>query len=620
LGYHLGIDLGTTYTAAATARDDRVQVVPLGNRAAQIPSVIFLREDDTILVGEAAERRGQSDPGRVAREFKRRVGDPTPILVGATPYSAEALMAKLLGWVVSKVTELEGGPPERVAVTHPANWGTYKKDLLHQAVRLADLENVTFLSEPEAAALHYASNERVELGSIVAVYDLGGGTFDATVLAKTEAGFDVLGHPEGIERLGGIDFDEAVYAHVNAATGRALDGLDPADQQAVSAVARLRQETIAAKEALSADTDTTVPVLLPNLQTDVRLTRPEFEAMIRLRLADTIEAMRRAIRSAGITADQLTKVLLVGGSSRIPLVSQLVSTELGRPVALDAHPKHAIPLGAALAAAATAEPPNVAAREQPPTEILPARPAPPTAPEPPQPPAPAGPERPIPPPPPPGDATESLIQKAPAPHAHIAHAAGDHVATPPLTRQEIGPALLAPVEDAPPRGGASRVAGLIVAGVLIVAAGVGAYLMFGGSETSDSSPPLTADAGGTAESSTTSSAAPAKPTVHITSVQKSRDTYTIDFSTSGFSPTLDGDSESHHIHFFFNTTKPANAGANGDPPGTWDLYGGESPYVGSAQKIGGPSGDKGATAVCAVVATPKHEVSDPNSGNCVPIP
>src|SRR5690606_18427820 len=108
----------------------------------------------------------------------------------------------------------QGGAPSSIAIAHPANWGRYKLDLLDQAVRRADLDHVVLVTEPEAAAIHYATLERLEPGATVAVYDLGGGTFDVAVLRKTEGGFQLLGEPEGIERLGGIDFDEAVFRHV----------------------------------------------------------------------------------------------------------------------------------------------------------------------------------------------------------------------------------------------------------------------------------------------------------------------------------------------------------------------------------------------------------------------
>src|SRR3989440_1526376 len=225
MAYALGIDLGTTYTAAAVMSGGHHQVIHLGNRAAAIPSVVFLH-DGTMLTGDAALRRGLAHPTGLAREFKRRVGDPVPMVLGGVPLSAEVLFGRLLRWTADVVAEREGGPPDQVAVCHPANWGPYKLELLSQACRIAELSGVTTVSEPEAAAIHYAAQERTEPGALVAVYDLGGGTFDAAVLRKTHDGFEVLGAPEGIERLGGIDFDEAIVAHVRSAIEDALAGLD----------------------------------------------------------------------------------------------------------------------------------------------------------------------------------------------------------------------------------------------------------------------------------------------------------------------------------------------------------------------------------------------------------
>lgn len=351
MGYVIGLDIGTTYTAAAVAHEDgRPEVVQLGSRAAVVPSVVFLHEAG-VLTGDAALRRGLTAPDRLAREFKRRLGDPAPLLLGGTPLSADALFARLLRFAVDLAAEREGAAPERVAVCHPANWGPYKLELLEQACRIAELENVTTITEPEAAAIQYAALERVEPNALVAVYDLGGGTFDAAVLRKNEAGFELLGAPEGIERLGGIDFDEAVVGHVRAAIGEALAELDLDDPGTVVALARLRQECVEAKEALSADVETSIPVVLPGLHTEVRLTRAEFESMIRVPLLETIAALRRALRNAAVEPDDLTAVLLVGGSSRIPMVAEMVGAELGRPVAVDADPKHVVALGAARAVA-----------------------------------------------------------------------------------------------------------------------------------------------------------------------------------------------------------------------------------------------------------------------------
>ncbi len=348
MGYFVGIDLGTTFTAAAIDRNGRVEMVSLGQHTSAIPSVVFLRETEEMLMGEPAERRGATDPTRVAREFKRRMGDTAPIMLGSSPYSAERITAALLRFVLHAVGTQEGGPPDGVAITYPANWGPYKIEILREAAKLAEVRDAVLLTEPFAAAVHYASNERVDVGDVIAVYDLGGGTFDAAVLRKTAAGFEQLGRPEGIEHLGGVDFDEAVFRHVRTALGPDFDALDQSDPNVRAAVTRLQHDCVAAKEALSSDSDATIPVILPGLQSEIRLTRGEFEAMIRPTLRETVDALRRALVAASVLPSDLKTVLLVGGSSRIPLVSEMVSAELGRPVAVDAHPKHAVALGAAL--------------------------------------------------------------------------------------------------------------------------------------------------------------------------------------------------------------------------------------------------------------------------------
>jgi molecular chaperone DnaK len=350
--YGLGIDLGTTQTAAAVRVDGRVEVVRLGGRRAEIPSLVFVKSDGGLLIGEAAERRGQAEPARLAREFKRRMGDPVPILVGGTPFSAHALTAKLLRHVLDTVTGLQDGPPAAVTVTHPANWGPYKREQLDQAIKLADAGPVQLRSEPEAAALQHATARRIASGETVAVYDLGGGTFDVAVLRREGDGFVLLGEPEGVEQLGGIDFDEAVFGHVLEVLGDKAQ-LDPGDPEAVAALARLRRDCVEAKESLSFDTETMIPVALPGLHTRVRLNRSELESMIAPSLADTVSATQRALRSAGVDPAQLSAFLLAGGSSRIPLVAQLLSTEFQRPVVADPHPEHSIAMGAAVATAVT---------------------------------------------------------------------------------------------------------------------------------------------------------------------------------------------------------------------------------------------------------------------------
>ncbi len=348
--YAIGVDLGTTYSAAAIAEGERADIVQLGSRAATVPSVVLLREDGVLLSGDAAERRATIEPARAAREFKRRLGDPTPLLLGGTPFGAEALMAELLRAIVARVSEERGEAPSLVAVTHPASYGPYKLDLLHQMVRQAGLPEAVFLPEPVAAASHYALQERIPPGAVIAVYDFGGGTFDAAVLRKTEEGFAILGQPEGLERLGGIDFDEAVFAHVVDTIGQDVIAGD-GSAAARAGLSRLREECREAKESLSEDTEATIPVLLPGIQSEVRLTRAHLEDLIRPRISETVAALERSVRSAGLEMAQVDRILLVGGCSSIPLVGQMVRELTARPVSRDSHPKHSIALGAALFAA-----------------------------------------------------------------------------------------------------------------------------------------------------------------------------------------------------------------------------------------------------------------------------
>ncbi|MBC3190530.1 Hsp70 family protein [Pseudonocardia sp. C8] len=479
MGYRLGVDLGTTFTAAAIARDGRVEMVTLGDRSAVVPSVVLLRADGSVLTGDAADRRAAAEPDRVAREVKRRLGDPMPVLLGGAPQSVQELMARQLDDVVRTVSEREGGAPDVVTLTHPANWGPYKRELFGQVPRLAGLDGVRMVTEPEAAAAHYAAAERVPDDALVAVYDLGGGTFDATVLRAARGGFTILGVPEGIEGLGGIDFDEAVYAHVDRAVDGAASALDPADARATAAAIRLRQECVLAKEALSADTETSIPVLLPSVQTEVRLTRGELEEMIRPSVAATVEAMRRALASAGVTAAELHTVLLVGGSSRIPAVARTVAAELGRPTAVDTHPKHAVALGAAAWGATT---PDGAAAAAGPTGAAGGEPGP------------AGPDD-TPTPPrgipwvPPASVPAERTRAAAVP-------AGPETTLPtPVTPGPDAPAagtpppVLAPGSARPRR--ARRTGVIVGAGLLVAAAAVGGTLVYGASAGTppDTSPP-----------------------------------------------------------------------------------------------------------------------------------
>jgi actin-like ATPase involved in cell morphogenesis len=608
MGYAVGIDLGTTYTAAAVTSGSDPHVIHLGNRAAAIPSVVFLH-DGTMLTGDAALRRGLSDPKGLAREFKRRVGDPVPMVLGGVPLSAEVLFGRLLRWTADVVAEREGGPPDQVAVCHPANWGPYKLELLSQACRIAELSGVTTVSEPEAAAIHYAAQERTEPGALVAVYDLGGGTFDAAVLRKTHDGFEVLGAPEGIERLGGIDFDEAIVAHVRSAIEDALAGLDLENTATLAALARLRQECVDAKEALSADVETSIPVVLPGLQTEVRLTRAEFEGMIRVPLMETIAALRRAVRSARVEPSDLDAVLLVGGSSRIPMVAEMVGHELERPVAVDADPKHSTALGAARAArsAGAAEPVSIATSKEASVVATTTAPVDPVA-APPDPPGPspagsdaAGPE-------PSPEPEPAPVGMAPAPVGMEPEPA------------EPTPAPLQPTSDDTPRRRSRRLPIIVagaVAAVALLAVGLVLALGGGGGSTSQSA------TGGRASAGWVTGCPPSgSPAACITSATLQGDRLAVDFRSQDLDQATSTFNGQPGTVFFLANLSQDQAGGVIARTSNWRPWGQISPFSGtnSAGQQGFSASDiRGATAICVLLGTSGGQVAT-NSGNCAQLP
>jgi molecular chaperone DnaK len=656
--YSLGIDLGTTFTSAAVYEHGRTSTIDLADRASTIPSVVFLADDGSYLVGDAATRRTLMDPARAATQFKRRFGDTTPILLGGAPISADQLSTQLLRWVVEQVTQRQGGTPEHVAITHPAGWGGYKLELLDQTIRAAGLEGATTLTEPEAAVLHYAGLERIPNGAIVAVFDLGGGTFDAAVIRKTDSGTEFLGRPDGIERLGGIDFDAAIFAFVAGQVDGAVDALDVNDSTNRAALERLRAECVDAKEALSTDDVADIPVLLPNVQTTVRITRADFETAIRPALVQAIEALQRAIASAGVDVGDLDAVLLAGGSSRIPLVARMLTEELGRPVALDAHPKHVVALGAALAAgtaATVADAPGPASgpRTTPPAGIVPLSAVAggaaligmgddPTAPALPII-IPQTPTNPIEVQPPPSDDATTVMPTSTASDATTA--------LPPTTpadgvTAEMPTGLYTPASAVPP--GADRPADgpsrrpLVIAGATVAFLLIGAAIAFafaGGDGTESAgtvsttpavvtvttAPPPTqpitvAPTDPPAVETTTPTSAVADTTppepppyppetrrTELTGIDLVDGDYVVTYDTINFEPLI----ASYHVHFHWNTFAPDSVGTASDPIGEWIVWDLDANGQKTFDQFSPATAPPGATQICAVVATETHAVDAP---------
>ena len=321
MSYQLGIDFGSSSTAAVVRRTEGTgdtEVVPLGARGGAVSSVLHLARDGRVTVGEAAASLAGIDPTRVVRGLKRRVGDAAPVELGGQPWAAEELSARLVRWVVDRVVEKEGEQPTGIALAHPASWAPLTLERLASALAAQDL-GVTFVAEPRAVA--HAAFAAAEPGATVAVHDFGGGRFDAAVLRRAGTrcgGFAVLGVPEAIDDLGGLDLDELVWQHVRKSL--------PDD---VTPVARVRRACTLAKETLSSENEVVVRIRCGEFRGAVRLDRTTFERLIAPHVDRTVDALRRTIASAGVEPGQLTALLLVGGSARIPLVARTVTEQLG---------------------------------------------------------------------------------------------------------------------------------------------------------------------------------------------------------------------------------------------------------------------------------------------------
>lgn len=351
MSYQVGIDIGTTFTAAAVFRNGVARIFPLSEQRIVAPTMVARGPDNRLLVGWSAARQLRDHPERVVHSFKRRIGDRTPIPLVGESFEPSWFMAQILTAVVAEVSEREGGPPHRVALTHPANWNAHKIARLLEAISLAGLaaDNTVLLSEPEAAAMAHATDAQLAEGALIAVYDLGGGSFDTAVLRRDRTGYEIVGLPEGIERLGGLDFDAALYRYAADQFGRSLPAINTDAE--VATRAQLHLDCVQAKEALSFDPNVKLAMTIGGESASVTIERPSFEALIRPALMETIGAMRRCLSTARISIDSVSEVLLAGGSSQIPLVAELLSEEMNRPISIHGAPKELVAVGAAYAAA-----------------------------------------------------------------------------------------------------------------------------------------------------------------------------------------------------------------------------------------------------------------------------
>ena len=346
----LAIDFGTSFTVAAAKVGDRVpEVIEIAGER-RMPTVVLI-DGDTVMVGRVAEDLSATNPKRVVRALKNRLGDQAPLILDGRPHQVVALVALVLRHVYDEALAQIHSAPTEVRLTHPATWNRPLLNRLLEAAAKAGLPNLMLVPEPVAAALSFANEIDIATGGCIAVYDLGGGTFDSAVVTAGAGGFQVIGRPGGDQHIGGELFDELLVNHLgqrfSPADWTALQtDADPVWQRVASS---LRNEARRAKETLSASTYADLIVPLPAGLMEVRLHRGEYEDLIRPYIAETVSLLERCIEEAGIDAARLAGISLAGGASRTPMVEQLVAKAFNVvPLIRRADPKTAVAIGATL--------------------------------------------------------------------------------------------------------------------------------------------------------------------------------------------------------------------------------------------------------------------------------
>jgi actin-like ATPase involved in cell morphogenesis len=329
-GPRIGIDFGTSHTVAM-CQWRAGSVYPLLFDASPLLPSAVLATDSRLLVGRDAERGARADPAAFEPYPKRRVDDGT-ILLGSTEHSVAEVIAAVLRRCLDEAARVAGGYPEQVVLTHPAHWGTRRKAVLGEAAVRAGVGRVTMVPEPTAAAVYFSQviGQQVGQDAAVVVYDFGGGTFDVAVVIRRATGWEVVAS-EGLDDVGGLDLDGVLIEGLRAnVSGAVTDGWSRLTNPRTAADRRHRRmlwdDAREAKEQLSRNPIADVHV--PIYDTDVHITREEFERQARPWLERTVALTATTLWRSGVTRERLAGLFLVGGSSRIPLVATMLHQRL----------------------------------------------------------------------------------------------------------------------------------------------------------------------------------------------------------------------------------------------------------------------------------------------------
>ena len=355
----LGIDLGTTNSAAAVVEAGRPVVIPSAEGATpagkMFPSVVAFTKDGQLLVGDPARRQVVTNPEGTVFEIKRKMGTDYKVNIYGKEYTPEQLSSYILQKIKHDSEAFLGYPVKKVVITVPAHFNDNQRQSTKDAGEIAGLEVVRIINEPTAASLAYGL-DRSEKEMKILVFSFGGGTHDATIMEFGKGVFQVLS-TSGDTQTGGADIDRAVI-QVLLQDFRSKAGIDLSTDR--TAMARLKEAAEQAKIQLSNLTSTDID--LPFIANDTSgpknlhytLTRTKLEEVAKPIVSKTEETIRRVINDAKLTPDQVDKVILIGGMTRMPLVRKFVEDVAGKPAERGVDPMEAVAIGAAIQGAVLA--------------------------------------------------------------------------------------------------------------------------------------------------------------------------------------------------------------------------------------------------------------------------
>jgi len=344
----VGIDLGTTNSLIAAWRDGAPQLVPNALGELLTPSVVGLDDEDRLIVGRAARERLQTHPRQTAALFKRYMGSARTTTLGTRDFRPEELSAMVLRSLREDAERHFGEPVEEAVISVPAYFNDAQRKATRIAGELAGLKVERLINEPTAAALAYGLHQRDSTSTFL-VFDLGGGTFDVSILELFDGIMEVRASA-GDNFLGGEDFDTALvqaFVAAQAAKAQQADELDLADPQLFS---RLRREAERVRKTLGQENQTTFTLRHGSTQWQQPFDQAQLAELYAPLLARLRAPIETALRDARIKASELDEILLVGGTTRMPLVRRLAAGLFGRFPSIQLNPDETVALGAAVQA------------------------------------------------------------------------------------------------------------------------------------------------------------------------------------------------------------------------------------------------------------------------------